>query len=51
MVLFGVILVALAVLFLLTTMALTASGQVRHPARAVLGLVALLVVGLALLFE
>jgi hypothetical protein len=51
MVLSGTILVALAVLFLLTTMALAASGQLRHPARVLAGLVALLVAGLALLFE
>ena len=51
MLLLGVILTALAILFALTTMALWASGQVRHPVRVLAGLGAVLVLGLALLFE
>ena len=47
----SVVLIALAVLFLLTAMALWASAQLRHPVRVVVALVGLLVVGLALLLE
>jgi hypothetical protein len=49
--LLAVILTALAILFLLTTLALTASGQVRHPIRSGGALTAMLVLGLALLAE
>jgi hypothetical protein len=49
--LLGVILTALATLFLLTTLALTASEQLRHPIRIGGALAALLVLGLALLAE
>ena len=47
----AVILTALAILFLLTTLALGASGQLRHPIRVGGGLVAMLILGLALLAE
>ncbi len=47
----GVIVTALAVLFLLTVLALSAGGQLRHPLRAVVALTVLLVLGLALLAE
>jgi hypothetical protein len=47
----AVILIALAVLFSLTTMALVAGEQIRHPIRVGLALTALLVLGLALLAE
>ena len=47
----GVILTALAVLFWLSNLAFWASGRARHPVRAVVALVALLIVGLALLME
>jgi hypothetical protein len=49
--LLGVVLTAIAVLFLLTTLGLAAGGLVRHPVRAVASLAALLVLGLALLAE
>ncbi len=45
----GVQLVALAVLFLLTALALGAAGELRHPWRTAVALAALLVVGMALL--
>ena len=48
---FGVILVALAVLFSLTTLAFSAAGLLRHPLRIVALLTALLVIGLALLLQ
>jgi hypothetical protein len=51
MILLAVVLTALAILFSLTTMALCASGQLRHPVRVTLGLAALLVLGLALLLD
>jgi hypothetical protein len=47
----GVVLTALAILFLLTTMALWASEELRHPMRVTAALVALLAMGLALLLE
>jgi hypothetical protein len=47
----GVVLTALAILFLLTTMALWASEELRHPLRATAAVVALLATGLALLLE
>jgi hypothetical protein len=47
----GVIATALAIVFLLSTMALWASNQLRHPIGAMAGLGALLVLGLALLLE
>jgi cytochrome bd-type quinol oxidase subunit 2 len=47
----AVILLALAVLYLLTTLALSASGQLRHPIRVAGALTALLVLGLVLLAD
>jgi hypothetical protein len=47
----GVIVTALAILFLLSSMALWASDQLRHPVGVMAGLGAALVLGLALLFE
>jgi hypothetical protein len=47
--LLGVILTALAILLLLTTLALAASGALRHPVHSCISLAALLVLGLALL--
>jgi hypothetical protein len=51
MIVLAVVLVALAILFSLTAMALWASGQLRHPVGATVGLAALLVVGLALFLD
>lgn len=48
---FGVILVALATLFSLTTLAFSAAGTLRHPLRIGALLAALLLVGLALLIQ
>jgi hypothetical protein len=45
----AVVLVALAILFGLTALALVAARELAHPIRAVLALAALLSVGLALL--
>jgi hypothetical protein len=45
----GVTLVALAILFTLTTLALGIAGRVAHPYRVVTTLAALLVLGMALL--
>ena len=47
----GVILTSLAILFLLTTLALSAGRQLRHPLRATAALIVVLIVGLALLSE
>jgi hypothetical protein len=47
----GVILTALAILFLLTTLALAAGGALRHPFRVGISLAALLALGLALLAD
>lgn len=47
----AVTLTALAVLFLLTTLALGASRQLRHPIRVGSALTALLILGLALLAD
>ena len=47
----GVIATALAILFLLSSMALWTSNQLRHPVGVMAGLGALLVLGLALLLE
>ena len=47
----GVVAIALAVLFSLTTMAFWAAERPRHPLAIVVGLAALFVVGLALLLE
>jgi hypothetical protein len=47
----GVIVTALAILFWLSHLAFWASGRARHPVRFVVALVALFVVGLALLME
>ena len=47
----AVILTALAILFLLTTLALATSGVLRHPAGAITSLAALLALGLALIAE
>jgi hypothetical protein len=49
--LLGVILTTLAILFLLTTLALTTSGVLRHPLRAGISLVAMFAFGLALLAD
>ncbi|HEY7794128.1 MAG TPA: hypothetical protein VIA10_09000 [Gaiellaceae bacterium] len=51
MVLLAVVLVALAVLFLLTALALAASDQLPHPYRTAVAIGAALVVGLALLLD
>lgn len=45
----AVILIALAILFLLLTLALTTSGQIRHPIRVGVAMSTLLALGLALL--
>lgn len=50
MVLAGVVVVALGILFLLTAMALAASGQLDRPRRTVLVLSSLVVLGTGLLF-
>jgi hypothetical protein len=47
----GVILVAVSLLFALTTLALGAAGKLGHPYRVVLAVAATLVVGIALLLE
>jgi hypothetical protein len=47
----GAILTALAILFLLTTLALATSGQLRHPGRVGTSLAAMLALGLALLAD
>lgn len=49
--LLAVILTALAILFLLTTFALAANGQLRHPIGTAAALTALLAAGLALLLD
>jgi hypothetical protein len=49
--LLAVILTALAIPFLLTTLALSASGQLRHPIRVGVALTAVLILGLALLAD
>jgi hypothetical protein len=49
--LLGVILTALAILFLLTTLALATSGQLRHPMRTGGTLTAVLILGLVLLAD
>jgi hypothetical protein len=46
-----VMLTAIGILFLPTTLALATSGVLRHPARAVTSLAALLALGLALIAE
>ncbi len=51
MVLLGVILTALAILFLLTTLALGISGQLRHPRLVGAALIVVLIFGLLLLSE
>ena len=51
MFLLAVTVVALAVLFLLTTFALTAAGRTRHPFRLAAALAAVLALGLVLLLE
>jgi hypothetical protein len=51
MLMLGVIATALAILFLLSSMALWASDQLRHPIGVMAALGALLVLGLALLLE
>lgn len=51
MFLLAVVVVALATLFLLTALALGAAGEMRHPIRSVLAIVAALIVGVALLYE
>lgn len=49
--LLSVTLTTLAILFLLTTLALTASAQLRHPIRVAGVLTALLILGLVLLAD
>jgi hypothetical protein len=51
MALVGVTLVAIALLYLLTTLALTLAGRVRHPVVISAMLATLLVAGVALLFD
>jgi hypothetical protein len=51
MFLLAVVVIALATLFLLTALALGAAGEMRHPVRAILAIVAALIVGIALLYE
>jgi hypothetical protein len=46
-----VILTSLAILFVLTTLALSAGGQLRHPLRVAAALTLILILGLALLSE
>jgi hypothetical protein len=48
---FGVIFVALATLFSLMTLALSAAGALQHPLRVVALLATMLVIGLALLMQ
>jgi cytochrome bd-type quinol oxidase subunit 2 len=45
----GVVMTAVSILFLLTVLAMTSSGRLRHPYRATAALAALLVAGVALL--
>jgi hypothetical protein len=47
----GVILVAVALLFMLTVLALAASGRLGHPLRVLAPLVLALALGLVLLLE
>ena len=47
----GAIVTALAILFLLTTLALAASGALRYPVRASVSLAAMLALGLTLLAD
>jgi hypothetical protein len=51
MFLLAVVIVALATLFFLTALALGAAGEMRHPVRSVVAVVAALIVGIALLYE
>ena len=51
MLMLGVIVTALAILFLLSSMALWVSDQLSHPVRVMGALSGLLVLGLALLLE
>ncbi len=51
MLILGITVTALALLFLLGAMALWSSEQLRHPARVLVALGALLLVGLALLLD
>jgi hypothetical protein len=51
MFLLAVMLIALAMLFLLTALALGAGGQLRHPARIAIATAAAIVIGIALLVE
>jgi hypothetical protein len=51
MVLVAVVLVALAVLFLLTALALAASNQLPHPYRTGVAIGAAFILGLALLLD
>jgi hypothetical protein len=47
----GVITTTLSVLFLLTALALTSCGRLRHPYRVTAALTAVLVLGVALLLD
>ncbi len=49
MLMLGVSVTALAILFLLSTLALWTSGQIRHPLRVIAALGGVLVLGVALL--
>jgi hypothetical protein len=49
--LLAIVIIALATLFLLTALALGAAGELRHPYRLTLVLLAALVIGAALLYE
>jgi hypothetical protein len=51
MFLLGVILTSLAILFLLTTLALGASGQLRHPLPVGATLTVIVILGVALLSD
>ena len=47
----GVVLTALALLFMLASLSLRAAGRLSHPLRAALALAATLVLGIVLLLE
>ena len=51
MFLLGVVIVALAMLFLLTALALGAAGRIGHPRRAALVIASASIVGAALVYE
>jgi hypothetical protein len=49
--LLAVVIIALATLFLLTALALGAAGELSHPYRVALVILATLIIGAALLYE